>query len=109
MNIAMTSDNSKTDQGIMRSNDNDLFWQAVLSRDARFDGRVFFGVRSTGIYCRPSCPARRPRRDQVVFFRIPEAAENAGFRSCRRCHPRVAATADPQIEMVRQTCRYIEE
>lgn len=108
MNIGMTSDNRRNDQTTTHSGD-DVFWQAVLSRDARFDGRVFFGVRSTGIYCRPSCPARRPRREQVVFFQIPEAAENAGFRSCHRCRPRIAATADPQIEMVRQACRYIEE
>ncbi len=83
-------------------------WRAVLDRDTRFDGRVFFGVRSTGIYCRPSCPARRPHREQVVFFRIPEAAESAGFRSCRRCHPRNTASIDPQVEMVRRVCLYIE-
>ena len=109
MNLTMASDSRRNDHGILRGSDNDVFWQAVLSRDARFDGRIFFGVRSTGIYCRPSCPARRPRREQVVFFRIPEAAESAGFRSCRRCHPRIAATADPQIEMVRHACRYIED
>src|SRR6185369_9022208 len=83
-------------------------WQAVLGRDRRFDGRVFFAVRSTGIYCRPSCPARRPRREQVVFFRIPEAAERAGFRSCRRCRPRNASMTDPQVAMVRRACAYIE-
>jgi AraC family transcriptional regulator of adaptative response/methylated-DNA-[protein]-cysteine methyltransferase len=88
--------------------DPETFWQAVLDRDARFDGRVFFAVRSTGIYCRPSCPARRPRREQVVFFRIPEAAEQAGFRSCRRCRPRAAAMSDPQVEMVRRACLYIQ-
>ena len=109
MSVAMTSGSRRSDQRIMRSSDDDVFWQAVLSRDATFDGRIFFGVRSTGIYCRPSCPARRPRREQVVFFRIPEAAESAGFRSCRRCRPRVALTADPQIEMVRRACRYIED
>ncbi|MFY9571169.1 MAG: bifunctional DNA-binding transcriptional regulator/O6-methylguanine-DNA methyltransferase Ada [Blastocatellia bacterium] len=91
-----------------RSTDEETFWRAVLTRDARFDGTVFFGVRSTKIYCRPSCPARRPRREQVVFFRIPEAAENAGFRSCRRCRPRSAATTDPQVEIVRRACVYIE-
>lgn len=88
--------------------DDETFWQAVLSRDVRFDGRVFFGVRSTGVYCRPSCPARRPRREQVVFFQIPEAAESAGFRSCRRCKPRDHVAADPRVEMVRRACRYIE-
>ena len=88
--------------------DDEALWQAVLDRDTTFDGRVFFAVRSTRIYCRPSCPARRPRREQVVFFRIPEAAERAGLRSCRRCRPRNAAMTDPQVEMVRQACLYIE-
>lgn len=109
MNVAMASSIRRNRQKVSTNNDNDEFWQAVLSRDARFDGRIFFGVRSTGIYCRPSCPARRPRREQVVFFRIPEAAESAGFRSCRRCRPRIASPADPQVQMVRQACRYIEE
>ena len=90
------------------STDAEAYWRAVLDRDRSFDGRLFFGVRSTGIYCRPSCPARRPRREQVVFFRIPEAAERAGFRSCRRCRPRNAAMTDPQVEMVRRACLYIE-
>jgi AraC family transcriptional regulator of adaptative response/methylated-DNA-[protein]-cysteine methyltransferase len=88
--------------------DDETLWRAVLKRDATFDGTIFFAVRSTGIYCRPSCPARRPRREQVVFFQIPEAAERAGFRSCRRCRPHSTAMNDPQVEMVRQACRYIE-
>jgi AraC family transcriptional regulator of adaptative response/methylated-DNA-[protein]-cysteine methyltransferase len=92
----------------VESADSEACWEAVLERDRSFDGRFFFGVRSTGIYCRPSCPARRPRREQVVFFRIPEAAERAGFRSCRRCRPRNASITDPQVEMVRRACLYIE-
>src|SRR6266404_1320299 len=84
-------------------------WNAVLARDASRDGSFVFAVRSTGIYCRPSCPARRPRREQVSFFQIPEAAEQAGFRACRRCHPRRARTDDPQIELVRQICHAIDE
>src|SRR5437660_4634623 len=100
----------RNDLVTMTSNEDDeLFWRAVQGRDASFDGRIFFGVRSTGIYCRPSCPARRPRREQVIFFRVPEAAEYAGFRSCLRCRPRNAATVDPQVEMVRGVCRFIEE
>ncbi len=63
-------------------------WQAVLARDARHDGQFWFAVRSTGIYCRPSCPARRPKPEHVAFFEDPGAAEAAGFRPCRRCHPR---------------------
>lgn len=84
-------------------------WNAVLARDASRDGSFVFAVRSTGIYCRPSCPARRPKREQVSFFQIPEAAEQAGFRACRRCHPRRARTDDPQIELVRQICHAIDE
>src|SRR6266446_2105713 len=88
---------------------NPELWNAVLARDASRDGSFVFAVRSTGIYCRPSCPARRPRREQVSFFQIPEAAEQAGFRACRRCHPRRARTDDPQIELVRQVCHAIDE
>jgi AraC family transcriptional regulator of adaptative response/methylated-DNA-[protein]-cysteine methyltransferase len=83
-------------------------WQAVLTKDARFDGRFVFAVSSTGIYCRPSCPARRPRRDRVSFFQLPESAEQAGFRACRRCHPRKVRAIDPQIQMAQQVCRLIE-
>ena len=88
---------------------NPELWNAVLARDASRDGSFVFAVRSTGIYCRPSCPARRPRREQVSFFQIPEAAEQAGFRACRRCHPRRARADDPQIELVRQICHAIDE
>lgn len=89
--------------------DNPELWNAVLARDASRDGSFVFGVRSTGIYCRPSCPARRPRREQVRFFPLPEAAEQAGFRACRRCHPRRAETSDPRIELVRRICHAIDE
>ena len=84
-------------------------WQAVLSRDNRFDGQFVFAVSSTKIYCRPSCPSRRPNRDRVSFFNSPETAEQAGFRACRRCHPRNTNAADPQVQMARDVCRLIEE
>ena len=84
-------------------------WQAVLAKDSRFDGQFVFAVSSTGIYCRPSCGSRRPRRDRVSFFPLPEAAEQAGFRACLRCHPREARLLDPQVEMARQVCRLIDE
>jgi AraC family transcriptional regulator of adaptative response/methylated-DNA-[protein]-cysteine methyltransferase len=84
-------------------------WRAVLARDRSWDGRFVFAVRSTGIYCRPSCPARRPHRRRVVFFGVPEAAEQAGFRACRRCRPRQAEPADPQAAIVRRACRLVEE
>lgn len=85
------------------------YWQAVLARDIKFDGQFVFAVESTKIYCRPSCPARRPRRDRVSFFALPEAAEKSGFRACKRCHPKQLSLADPQVAMVRHACRLIEE
>lgn len=84
-------------------------WRAVLSRDARFDGRFVYGVRSTGIYCRPSCSSRKPRRGRVVFFPSPEAAERAGFRPCRRCQPGDFPGPDPQVELVKRVFRVMEE
>lgn len=88
---------------------NPELWNAVLTRDASRDGSFVFAVRSTGIYCRPSCPARRPNREQVRFFKLPEAAEQAGFRACKRCHPRRARANDPQVELVRRICHIIDE
>src|SRR6266566_6157032 len=87
---------------------NPELWNAVLARDASQDGSFVFAVRSTRIYCRPSCPARRPRREQVTFFRQAEEAEAAGFRPCRRCHPELAQLPEPQADLVEQVCRYIE-
>src|SRR5206468_6661439 len=83
-------------------------WHAVLARDRRFDGAFVYAVRSTGIYCRPSCASRRPRRTQVTFFPIPEAAEREGFRACRRCHPADANGGDPAVALVRETCRALD-
>ncbi len=62
-------------------------WQQVMERDARQDGRFVFAVRTTGVYCRPSCPSRRPRQDSVEFFAGPQQAERAGYRACLRCKP----------------------
>ncbi|HEY3447586.1 MAG TPA: AlkA N-terminal domain-containing protein [Myxococcales bacterium] len=67
--------------------DADLRWRAFASRDRRFDGRFFAAVRTTGIYCRPGCPARLPARRNVAFYPTAAAAESAGFRPCRRCRP----------------------
>jgi AraC family transcriptional regulator of adaptative response/methylated-DNA-[protein]-cysteine methyltransferase len=84
------------------------WWQAVLARDKRFDSTFVYGVCSTGVYCRPSCFARRPQREHVMFFRMREAAEQAGFRPCRRCRPEETPMQDPQIRRVQRLCRYIE-
>lgn len=96
------------EQKNMWKDDQEKLWQAVLARDSRFDGSFVFAVSSTGIYCRASCPSRRPRRDRVTFFRLPEAAEQAGFRPCRRCHPQKARGIEAQVEMVQRACRFIE-
>ena len=82
-------------------------WQAVVARDRSMDGEFVFGVSSTKIYCRPSCPSRRPNRERVAFFVLPEAAEQAGYRACKRCEPQRALVSDPQIEMVQRVCHYI--
>lgn len=65
----------------------DSRYEAVTSRDARFDGEFFFAVSTTGIYCRPSCPATTPKRRNVTFFPTAAAAQSGGFRACRRCRP----------------------
>jgi AraC family transcriptional regulator of adaptative response/methylated-DNA-[protein]-cysteine methyltransferase len=82
-------------------------WKAVVERDESKDGLFVFGVRSTRIYCKPSCPARHPNLEQVVFFSQPGEAERSGFRACKRCHPREARTS-PKAELIQRTCAYIE-
>lgn len=83
-------------------------WEAVQDRDRSADGQFVYAVRSTKIYCRPSCPSRKPARAQVVFFALPQAAEGKGFRPCRRCQPRSARSRDPRVESVARLCRVIE-
>src|SRR5580700_7700707 len=80
---------------------------AVALHDSRMDGAFVYAVRSTGVYCRPSCPSRRPRTRQILLFVQPEAAERAGFRACRRCHPR-QARGSPQADLIRRVCSEIE-
>ncbi len=82
-------------------------WDAVAHRDSSFDGRFFFGVLTTGVYCRPSCPARRPLRRNVRFYRTPVEAARDGLRPCLRCRP--LAGMDPAIAKVLDLCRYIDE
>ena len=84
---------------------NEIYWRAVAARDPQFNGVFVYAVRSTGIYCRPTCPSRRPHRDQVVFFPRPEAAEQAGFRPCRRCRPKEERT---EPALIRRICRYLD-
>ncbi len=90
---------------VLETPDPETSWTAVLERDARFDGRFVYAVASTGVYCRPTCPSRRPRRSNVRFFAVPGEAEQAGFRACRRCRP---GEASRQAEAVRLACGYLE-
>jgi AraC family transcriptional regulator of adaptative response/methylated-DNA-[protein]-cysteine methyltransferase len=81
----------------------DLKWQSVMSRDSSQDGQFVYGVSSTGIYCRPSCPSRRPARSRVRFFGNPNEAEGAGFRACLRCRPADSADAGTlQVQLARE-------
>jgi len=91
----------------MTRNQESNWWQAVQARDATQDGQFVFAVSSTGVYCRPSCPARRPRRENVSFFRRVEEAEKAGYRACLRCRP--AAGGSGKLQWVKAVCRYIEQ
>lgn len=88
--------------------DADRCWQAVCERDANFDGRFVFSVRSTGVYCRPSCPARRPNRANVQFHADPGAAEAAGFRPCKRCSPQGASLKEQLDALVAAACELLD-
>jgi AraC family transcriptional regulator of adaptative response/methylated-DNA-[protein]-cysteine methyltransferase len=87
--------------------DDDSRWRAVVSRERQADGLFVYAVSSTGIYCRPSCASRRPRRDRIAFFDSPADAARGGYRACRRCHPDAPAPADPWVDKVRRACVYL--
>ncbi len=87
--------------------DHDRAWAAVSARDGRADGTFVFAVRTTGIYCRPSCPARRPKRENTAFFRTPDDAETAGYRECRRCRPRGEGGPAAEKKLVDAAARLI--
>src|SRR5579864_2918595 len=84
------------------------YWDAVAGRDRSMDGVFFYAVRSTGVYCRRSCPSRRPKPENVVFFKTRIAAQRAGFRACKRCKPDFDRTGNPNSELVENVCRYID-
>lgn len=83
----------------------DPLWQAVLDRNRRMDGIFFYAVKSTGVFCKPSCASKRPRRENVDFYFTPMDAAFAGFRACKRCKPE---QRDPQTEKIATACRYID-
>lgn len=102
MLLMMTRENSTQKQL------NEWRWQIVQTKNSEFDGAFFFGVSSTGIYCKPSCAARRPKREHTTFFASCADAESAGFRACLRCRPRAESTRSANAELVIQTCKLIE-
>lgn len=84
-------------------------WAAVLARDRRADGTFYYAVTSTGVFCRPSCPSRRPRRDRVRFFATASAAERAGFRACLRCRPVGGADVNPLTTRLARAAAYLAD
>ena len=85
----------------------DWRWLAVESKNAAFDGVFYFGVQTTGVFCRPSCSSRRPRRENVSFFVTPTEAERAGFRACLRCKPTQELTPDPAAELITRALEHL--
>jgi len=83
-------------------------WDAVLRRDSSQDGAFYVAVATTGVFCRPSCPSRRPSRKNVRFFSSADEAGRAGFRACLRCKPRTESPADPVADRIREICNDIE-
>jgi len=89
--------------------EHEQYWRAVVEHDGRFNGQFVYAVRTTGVYCRPSCPSRRPRREHVTFFAAPDSAEAAGYRPCRRCQPDRDTPEDPNLALIEQVCAYLTE
>jgi AraC family transcriptional regulator of adaptative response/methylated-DNA-[protein]-cysteine methyltransferase len=107
LSLAMKTDPTRATASSF-SND-DQRWQAVVRRDPAADGEFYYSVRTTGVYCRPSCAARLARRENVRFHATCAEAEQAGFRPCKRCRPDQAPLAERQAAAVAIACRAIEE
>lgn len=89
--------------------ESDPRWKAVLARDTHADNTFFYAVKTTGVYCRPSCAARTPKPENITFHPTAAAAERAGFRPCRRCKPDQPTRAEQHARLVAELCRFIEE
>ena len=97
------------DSPLAHDTPHDIRWHAVSVRDAAADGSFVYAVKTTGIFCRPTCPSRRPKLENVAFFASAAAAAGAGYRPCRRCHPeRARSPRDDSAERIRAACRAIE-
>lgn len=94
----------------MGQNTNEVLWRAVQTRDPRYYSRFVYGVNSTKVYCRPTCPSKRPSSiEQVAFFRNPAMAKEAGFRACERCNPDDSSRASAQVQSIQRICEFIAD
>jgi len=112
MNMKAANNSSATSPGIPNlapADTDELRWQAVVARSAAADGEFIYAVLSTGVYCRPSCPSRQARRDNMRFFDNMAAAEQAGFRPCKRCRPTGASPQEQQQQRIAALCQWIQQ
>jgi len=108
--VSMVQAIEKTKKLVLaREIDDERSWRAVRTRDRRYDGAFYYAVASTGVFCRPSCPSRRPKRGNVAFYASSRDAEKAGFRPCKRCKPTEPSLHEVYAAKVATTCRLIEE
>ena len=105
----MPTKTTETTRNVASFRNDDERWEAVCRRDRAADGALYYAVRTTGVYCRPSCSARQPRRENVEFHATPAAAEAAGFRPCKRCKPTAQGLAERHAAVVAKACRLIEQ
>jgi AraC family transcriptional regulator of adaptative response/methylated-DNA-[protein]-cysteine methyltransferase len=105
----MTQNETGTANRNMGVLDAETCWQAIVNRDPTADGKFYFGVTTTGVYCRPSCPARRAKRGNVRFYASAAEAERDGLRACMRCRPLALTGRDPARDRILALCRYIDE
>lgn len=108
--VSMVQAIQKTKKPVLaRESDDERSWRAVRTRDRRYDGAFYYAVASTGVFCRPSCPSRRPKRENVAFYASCRDAEKAGFRPCKRCKPTEPSLHEAYAAKVAAACRLIEE
>src|SRR5712672_4624353 len=88
---------------------NDPRWTSIVARDASGDGKFYYSVKTTGVYCRPSCAARLARPENVLYHLTCEDAEKAGFRPCKRCKPNQPGAIKQNAKRIAKTCRLIEQ
>ncbi|MDA4112189.1 MAG: bifunctional DNA-binding transcriptional regulator/O6-methylguanine-DNA methyltransferase Ada [Thaumarchaeota archaeon] len=98
-----------TNSGVMPKGSEEDYWRAVETRDPRYYSSFVFAVRSTGVYCRPTCPSRRPSRDRIEFYSTPKSARDAGFRACLRCRPDELQMKSGQVQAVERACNFMDQ